>query len=110
MVCQLPADCLNEIFDYLEKDETTLHSCLLVNRLWCELSVRILWRDVLNSKCRNVKRPARPILSTLIACLPNESKELLCETKFPFQHLLQNRRYLIMHRFAKFFQLLIFIN
>ncbi len=81
MVCQLPVDCLNEIFEYLEEDETTLHSCLLVNRLWCELSVRILWRDVLNSKCRNVKRPARPILSTLIACLPNESKELLCENK-----------------------------
>ena len=27
---QLPADCLNDIFEYLKEDEVTLHSCLLV--------------------------------------------------------------------------------
>ena len=42
----LPSDCLNEIFENLEKDKTTLHSCLLVNHLWCEVSVEILWRDI----------------------------------------------------------------
>ena len=61
---QLPADCLNEIFEYLEEDEIALRSCLLVSRLWCEVSVRILWRNIRN-------------YSTLIACLPNESKEIL---------------------------------
>src|ERR1051325_9043142 len=61
---QLPADCLNEIFECLEEDRVTLHSCLLVNRLWCEVSVRILWRNIRN-------------YNTLIACLPNESKENL---------------------------------
>src|SRR3954468_3140865 len=60
----LPADCLNEIFEYLEEDKFTLRSCLLVNRLWCEVSVRILWRRIRN-------------YNTLIACLPNESKEIL---------------------------------
>src|SRR6266487_2617652 len=61
---QLPADCLNEIFEYLEKDKVTLRSCLLVNRLWCEITVRILWRNIRN-------------YNTLIACLPSESKEIL---------------------------------
>src|SRR5437764_11295756 len=61
---QLPADCLGEIFECLEKDKVTLHSCLLVNRLWCEVSVRILWKSVWN-------------YDTLIACLPNESKKIL---------------------------------
>src|SRR6059058_5009720 len=61
---QLPADCLNEIFEYLEQDRVTLCSCLLVNRLWCEVSVRILWRNIRN-------------YNTLITCLPNESKEIL---------------------------------
>src|ERR1043165_6462921 len=61
---QLPTDCLNEIFEYLEEDKVTLHSCLLVNRLWCEVSVIILWRNIRN-------------YNTLIACLPNESKEIL---------------------------------
>ena len=61
---QLPSDCLNEIFEYLEEDIVTLRSCLLVNRLWCEVTVRILWRNIRN-------------YDTLIACLPSESKENL---------------------------------
>src|SRR4051794_9007531 len=68
---QLPADCLNEIFEYLDDDKDTLRSCLLVNRLWCEAAVRILWRSVLNYSTANI--------STLIACLPSESKEILHE-------------------------------
>src|SRR6266498_2550243 len=65
MACLLHADCLNEIFEYLE-DKVDLYSCLLVNRLWCEVSVRILWTNIQN-------------YNTLIACLPNESKEILCK-------------------------------
>ena len=61
---QLPADCLNEVFEYLEGDAVTLRSCLLVNRLWCEVSVRILWRSIRN-------------YNSLISCLPYESKEIL---------------------------------
>ena len=67
---QLPVDCLNEIFEYLENKNLTLRSCLLVNHLWCEIAVRILWRNVLNYCSSNFR--------TLIACLPNESKEILC--------------------------------
>ena len=65
---QLPADCINEIFEYLKDEKFTLCSCLLVSRLWCEVAVRILWR---NPKSLN--------FHTLIACLPNESKEILLE-------------------------------
>src|SRR5579871_502300 len=77
--CQLPFDCLDIILKYLEEDKVTLHSCLLVNHLWCEVSVRILWRDIWSFK-RSASHEGRvesAILSTLIACLPNESKELL---------------------------------
>ncbi|CAB5396017.1 unnamed protein product [Rhizophagus irregularis] len=48
MACQLPVDCLEEIIEFLETDKFTLYTCLLVNR-FC----------------------------TLIACLPDESKNLL---------------------------------
>src|ERR1044072_573825 len=61
---QLSADCLNEIFEYFEDDAVNLRSYLFVNRLWCEVSVRILWRSIRN-------------YNTLIACLPTESKEIL---------------------------------
>src|SRR5581483_7343199 len=75
----LPADCLNEIFENLEEDKITLHSCLLVNHLWCEVSVRILWRDIWSFKCSasHKQRVESAILNTLITCLPSESKELL---------------------------------
>jgi hypothetical protein len=76
----LPTDCLNGIIDHLEKDKNTLHSCLLVNRLWCKIAVRILWRDVWDYKDiyqQRSLRAASSILRTLIACLPNKSKEIL---------------------------------
>ncbi|RIA98794.1 hypothetical protein C1645_812275 [Glomus cerebriforme] len=66
---QLPTDCLNDILEYLEDDMTNLHSCLLVNNLWCNISVRIFWRNIWNYKISNYR--------TLITCLPNESKEIL---------------------------------
>src|SRR5687767_10053635 len=66
MPCQLLADCLNDIFEYL--DDVDLRSCLLVNRLWCEVSISILWTNIQN-------------YNTLITCLPNQSKEILKENK-----------------------------
>src|SRR5438105_1207395 len=79
-MARLPADCLNEIFENLKEDKITLHSCLLVNRLWCEVSVRILWRDILNfiysTPYEHKQRVKSAVLITLIACLPSESKEL----------------------------------
>jgi hypothetical protein len=70
---QLPSDCLNEIFENLEDDKLTLHSCILVNRLWCEISVEIFWRDIYDYKTSN--------FNTLIACLPNESKKVLYDNE-----------------------------
>ncbi|RIA99334.1 hypothetical protein C1645_870050 [Glomus cerebriforme] len=82
MPCQLPTDCLNEIFEYLEEDKITLRSCLLVNRLWCEIAVRILWRNVWSFQYSIHYNPYRThvplaIISTLISCLPDESKNIL---------------------------------
>ncbi|PKK61652.1 hypothetical protein RhiirC2_791494 [Rhizophagus irregularis] len=61
---QLPIDCMNQILEYFTNDSRTLISCLLVNRYWCKATVRIYWEEIRNYK-------------TLIACLPNESKEIL---------------------------------
>jgi hypothetical protein len=66
---QLFTDCLNEIFEHLSDDRYTLHSCILVNRLWCEVAIRFLWRNIENYRYST--------FNTLIACLPNESKEVL---------------------------------
>ena len=60
MTFQLPIDCLNEIIEYLEKDEISLGSCLLVDRLWCKVAVRILWRNVWNIPCNIHSKSYRP--------------------------------------------------
>ncbi|GBC10271.1 hypothetical protein RclHR1_00950008 [Rhizophagus clarus] len=66
---QLPIDCLNDIFECLEDDIFTLHSCMFVNRLWCNASVRIFWSNSCNYSISSI--------NTLVACLSNESKEIL---------------------------------
>src|ERR1043165_1944639 len=82
MILRLPIDCLNDILENLEKDKTSLRSCLLVNRLWCTVTVRILWRNVWEFiRGRYDQRTSSSILGTFIACLPNESKNLLSINK-----------------------------
>src|SRR3954452_17779932 len=41
---KLNKDCLMIVFEELEDEPKTLHSCLLVNKFWCETVVPILWR------------------------------------------------------------------
>ncbi|PKY48631.1 hypothetical protein RhiirA4_464276 [Rhizophagus irregularis] len=79
MPCQLPYDCHNYIFEYLndDDDKNTLYSCLLVNSLCCEIAVRILWRDVWKFCDYDKKHILLSIINTLIAFLPKESKEFL---------------------------------
>src|ERR1051325_6977301 len=86
---QLPVDCLNDIFEYLKEDKVTLHSCLLVNRLWCEVSVGILWTSIRNYR-------------TLIACLPKDSKENLCNTGIITSNLASNHPIFNYASFCKF--------
>ncbi|RIA90760.1 hypothetical protein C1645_822982 [Glomus cerebriforme] len=41
----------NEIKQYFHNDYKTLHSCILVNRLWCRLAIPLLWEDPFSMKC-----------------------------------------------------------
>lgn len=38
-------EIINEIIENFYDDFKTLHSCLLVNRLWCRLAIPLLWND-----------------------------------------------------------------
>ncbi|CAB5181375.1 unnamed protein product [Rhizophagus irregularis] len=41
---ELP-ELLSEIIQYFRNDFSTLHSCILVNRLWCRLAIPLLWEN-----------------------------------------------------------------
>src|SRR6266516_512412 len=45
MASYLPVECIREILEYLYDDTNSLHSSLLVNRNWCEITIPILWRN-----------------------------------------------------------------
>ncbi|CAB4426610.1 unnamed protein product [Rhizophagus irregularis] len=34
-----------EVIKYFQNDYSTLHSCILVNRLWCRLAIPLLWEN-----------------------------------------------------------------
>ncbi|CAG8541149.1 4332_t:CDS:1 [Funneliformis mosseae] len=74
-VVQLPADCLRVIFENLSGDIRTLRNLLLVNRLWCETVVPILWRNPFKRKrLYNFDQGFwTTITRTLLSCLPEES-------------------------------------
>ncbi|CAB5201461.1 unnamed protein product [Rhizophagus irregularis] len=44
------SELTNEIIQYLRKDFSTLYSCILVNRLWCRLTIPLLWEDTFSIK------------------------------------------------------------
>jgi hypothetical protein len=41
----LNRDILYLISEELQDDENTLHSCLLVNKTWCEIIIPMIWKD-----------------------------------------------------------------
>ncbi|RGB29616.1 hypothetical protein C1646_795111 [Rhizophagus diaphanus] len=43
-------ELLNEVIQYFHYDYKTLHSCILVNRLWCRLAIPLLWEDPFSIK------------------------------------------------------------
>src|SRR6266496_1970462 len=43
-------ELINEIIQYFHHDYKTLHSCILVNRLWCRLAIPLLWENPFSMK------------------------------------------------------------
>ena len=73
---KLNKDTLFLIFEELQDDSKFLFSCLMVNRLWSETVIPILWRNPWNYK--GIKYSNKNYLFTIIAYyLPNDFKEFL---------------------------------
>ncbi|GBB87661.1 hypothetical protein RclHR1_14130002 [Rhizophagus clarus] len=43
-------EVMSKIIQYFQNDYSTLHSCILVNRLWCRLAIPLLWEDPFSLK------------------------------------------------------------
>src|SRR4051812_13060810 len=65
----VPLDCLQEIFQYLENDMTSLYRCTLVNRTWCRINIALLWRRPFEYSGSKSTRRYSELIRTYIACL-----------------------------------------
>ncbi|PKC14422.1 hypothetical protein RhiirA5_409420 [Rhizophagus irregularis] len=70
-----PIECINEIFKHFENDTTSLHSCLLVNRLWCRTIIPILWRKPFSLMQRSIKF-SLSLIEIYLLFLNEEEKQL----------------------------------
>ncbi|RIA86744.1 hypothetical protein C1645_828810 [Glomus cerebriforme] len=71
---KINSDVLYLIFEEVRDDKETLHSCLLVNKTWCELIIPILWRNPWKYlEMENEKF----LLNVIISHLSDESKNNL---------------------------------
>jgi hypothetical protein len=71
---ELNSDCLILIFDELRTDKKSLHSCLFVNKKWCNIIVPILWKYSLYNI---IDQKGEKIFNIILSCLPLSSKQLL---------------------------------
>jgi hypothetical protein len=81
---KLNTDCLNLIFNELQQDKNSLHSCLLVNKEWCNIVVPILWKEV---SWYIEGKSEKKLFNTILSCLPLTSKKLLIDNKIKLPNL-----------------------
>ncbi|PKY22445.1 hypothetical protein RhiirB3_436429 [Rhizophagus irregularis] len=75
---KLIPDIFALIIKELNNDYDTLFSCLLVNKLWCELTIPILWKDCLNHNSISRSHEKNiSLIKILFTFLSEESKNLL---------------------------------
>src|SRR5436190_1751422 len=70
---KLNIDIIFLILKELQNDRKSLYSCLMVNRIWCETTVPILWENPYSTNDKSIIKLARVIFSYL----SEESKEIL---------------------------------
>jgi len=46
-------ELIYEIIAYFQNDYSTLHSCILVNKLWCRLAIPLLWENPFSIRAGN---------------------------------------------------------
>ena len=72
---KLNNDILFMIFEELQDDSKSLFSCLLVNRIWCETAIPVLWRNPWHYGINYSNKGY--LFAIFISCLPNDIKEFV---------------------------------
>ena len=93
----LNKDILYILFEELQSDSKTLFSCLLVNKLWCETAIPILWRDPWCYEDKIDYQEKYYLYHIITSCLSNDIKSSLISRGihlFPISYQLLSFDYL----------------
>ncbi|GBC03625.1 hypothetical protein RclHR1_05220002 [Rhizophagus clarus] len=74
----------NEIIQYFKDDISTLYSCILVSRIWCRLSVPLLWEEPFLNSTQNYH-----FIKILLHNL-NENDKAQLNEKYQFNDIFSN--------------------
>src|ERR1044072_7831182 len=96
---KLNEDILFLLFEELHNDSKSLFSCLLVNRLWCETAISILWRNPWCYKDNLNYREISSLYHISIFSLPNDVREFLTSQGI---QLLQTSHQLLLFDYLSF--------
>src|SRR5688572_16610349 len=85
---KLNKDILFLLFEELQSDSKSLFSCLLVNRLWCETVIPILWRNPWNpwNPWYYGYKKKRSLYHVITFSLSNDIKEFLTNQGILISH------------------------
>src|SRR5688572_16700596 len=72
---KLNKDILFLIFEELQDDSKSLFSCLMVNKIWCETVIPVLWRNPWRYNINYFNKSY--LFKIFISYLPNDVKEFL---------------------------------
>src|SRR4051812_3803757 len=82
----LPPDTLAIILNFLSTSKSSLYSCALVNRMWCRLSIPLLWSNPFSLMLQSspsdwclIRRNSVLIIETYVACLSDEERQRLVD-------------------------------
>ncbi|GBC00881.1 hypothetical protein RclHR1_00040032 [Rhizophagus clarus] len=79
---KLNKDILFSILEELKDDSKSLFSCLMVNKLWCETGIPILWRNPWNYSINYSNKEY--LFTMIVSYLSNEIKEFLTREGIQF--------------------------
>ncbi|CAG8609509.1 2974_t:CDS:2 [Funneliformis mosseae] len=73
----LSVECFEQVLIHFKNDPATLFQCLFVNRLWCRLSIPLLWSHPF--EYHGFGELAANIVQIYIACLPEDERQILID-------------------------------
>src|ERR1044072_6364700 len=95
----LTIDCLEEILSHLIDDKLTLFSCILVNSLWLNLCIPLLWNNPFDSF---TYQKGRFLIGTYLSCLSIHDKQKLLLFHSSHKENNDNNNLNIRHKKKKF--------